>query len=187
MSVPEHRSGSSGGVTETRPSDLDQESFEQWYVRVWPRLVRFVRAQAGGDAADATEVAAEAMARAYERWDAGTLQDPTPWVYTVGLNLLRRRARRRALERHVLDRLRSWPAAAEAWTPDVDLVQAIAVLPPRQRTAIYLRYVADLTQAEVAQVLGIAPGSAASLLHAARTNLEHRLGPVSDGGDHAHR
>lgn len=185
--MTERWSGSSGGVTVPGPGDGDQESFEQWYVRVWPRLVRFVRAQAGGDATEATEVAAEAMARAYQRWDSGTVQDPTPWVYTVGLHLLRRRARRRALERHVLDRLGSRPSNNEAWTPDVDLVAAIAELPPRQRTAIYLRYVADLTQAQVARVLGIAPGSAASLLHAARTKLEHRLGPTNDGGDHAHR
>lgn len=157
-------------------------SFEQWYVRVWPRLVRFMRAQAGGDAAEA----AEAMARAYERWDAGTVRAPTPWVYTVGLNLLRRRARRRVLERQLLHRLRRSAPVPEAWTPDVDLVAAIAELPPRQRTAIYLRYVADLTQAEVAQVLGIAAGSAASLLHAARKNLENRLGTTTDGGDHAH-
>jgi RNA polymerase sigma-70 factor (ECF subfamily) len=187
MSETEDWSGSSGGVATTAPHDADEESFEQWYVRVWPRLVRFVRAQAGRDAAEATEVAAEAMARAYERWEAGTVRDPTPWVYTVGLNLLRRRARRRALERHVLERLRRRPPSGEAWTPDVDLVQAIAELPARQRSAIYLRYVADLTQAEVAQVMGIAPGSAASLLHAARNKLEHRLGPANDGGDHAHR
>jgi RNA polymerase sigma factor (sigma-70 family) len=114
------------------------------------------------------------------------VQDPTPWVYTVALNLLRRRARRRVLEHHVLYRLRRRPSDTEAWTPDVDLVQAIAELPMRQRAAIYLRYVADLTQADVAQVLGIAPGSAASLLHAARTKLEHRLGTTSDGGDHGH-
>lgn len=179
------QSGSLGGVSPNGPHDMDEESFEQWYVRVWPRLVRFVRAQAGSDAADATAVAAEAMARAYERWHAATLRDPTPWVYTVGLNLLRRRARRRALERHALHLLRRRPSDNEAWTPDVDLAQAIAELPERQRTAIYLRYVADLTQAEVAQVLGIAPGSAASLLHAARTKLKHRLGTTSDGGDHA--
>lgn len=185
--MAEHWSESSGGSTTAGPDDADAESFEQWYVRVWPRLVRFVRAHAGGDAGDATEVAAEAMARAYERWDAGTVQDPTPWVYTVALNLLRRRARRRVLERHVVHRLRRGPSDTEAWAPDVDLVQAIAELPMRQRAAIYLRYVADLTQADVAQVLGIAPGSAASLLHAARHKLEHRLGTSREGGDHGHR
>ena len=187
MSVTGRWCGPLDRVTETGPRDADHESFEQWYVRVWPGLVRFVRAQAGRDAAEATEVAAEAMARAYERWDSGTVQDPTPWVYTVSLNLLRRRARRRGLERGVLHRLRSQPSDGEPWTPDVDLVQAIAELPARQRTAIYLRYVADLTQAEVAQVLGDAPGSAASLLHAGRTKLEHRLRPTSDGGDDAPR
>jgi RNA polymerase sigma factor (sigma-70 family) len=184
--VTEQGSGSSGEVTTPGSSGVDEVSFEQWYVRMWPRLVRFMRAQAGGDAAEAAEVAAEAMARAYERWDAGSMRDPTAWVYTVGLNLLRRRARRRVLERRVLHRLRRPAPEPEAWTPDVDLAAAIAELPPRQRTAIYLRYVADLTQADVAEVLGIAAGSAASLLHAARKNLENRLGTTSNGGDHAH-
>lgn len=168
-------------------ADVDEHGFEGWYADVWPRLVRFARAQAGGDASEAAEVAAEAMARAYERWDAGALQDPTPWVYTVSLNLLRRRARRRALERRVLPVFRRGMPDREEWVPDVDLALAIAELPVRQRTAIYLRYVADLTQAEVAQVLAIAPGSAASLLHAARNKLEQRLGTAGEGGNHAHR
>jgi RNA polymerase sigma-70 factor, ECF subfamily len=185
MSGVRHRAGPPVAATTTGPDAGDERGFESWYVEVWPRLVRFLRAQAGGHSAEATEVAAEAMARAYERWDAGTVQDPTPWVYTVGLNVLRRRARRRALERRVLLRLRREASDPEAWAPDVDLTRAVAALPERQRTAIYLRYVADLTQSEIARVLGIAPGSAASLLHAARTNLERRL-TTSEGGDHAH-
>lgn len=185
MSVAEEYAGLPH-TTSTTPTDhADQAGFERWYGDVWPRLVSFVRVQAGGDTADAADVAAEAMARLYARWDAGTVRDPVAWVYGVSLNLLRRRARRRAMEHRLLFWLRARSAAVDTPVPDVDLVDAIDALPPRQRTAIHLRYVADLTQAQVAQALGIAPGSAASLLHAARANLERRLAAPTGGGDDA--
>ena len=64
------------------------------------------------------------------------------------------------------------------WDPD--LVAAIRTLPNRQRTAIALRYVADLPQADIAAAMGVAPGTVAALLHQARTNLRQTLG----GPDH---
>ncbi len=49
--------------------------------------------------------------------------------------------------------------------------RALATLPARQRAAIGLRYHLDLTEGEVASVLGCSPGTAASLLSRARATL----------------
>ena len=54
---------------------------------------------------------------------------------------------------------------------------AVAALPDRQREAIALRYLLGLTQAEVADAMGVAPGTASATLAAARRALAPILGP----------
>ena len=49
------------------------------------------------------------------------------------------------------------PAAAE---PDGDVWEAVRELPPKQRTAIALRYAADLRHAEVALAMGVSEEAA---------------------------
>ena len=58
---------------------------------------------------------------------------------------------------------------------DLDLWTALDALSFRQRKAIVLRYVEDLSQAEVAYELGIAPGTAAATLSQARGVLKAEL------------
>jgi RNA polymerase sigma factor (sigma-70 family) len=117
---------------------------------------------------------AEAFSRAYERWPRVSAMDsPMGWVYRVALNDLRRRMRRRAHERLLLRRVH-----VEIVPPadiDPELWAAVAALPPRQREAIVLRYVGDLTEREVATVLGISEGAASNALTAARRRLADQL------------
>ena len=55
----------------------------------------------------------------------------------------------------------------------------------RARTAVALRYLGDLTEAEVARAMGIAPGTAAATLSKARTQLAGLLGPDAKEDTHA--
>ncbi len=52
----------------------------------------------------------------------------------------------------------------------------IAVLPDRQRTALFLRYYADLDYRSIAAVLGIEVGTVSATLSAAHTSLRRSLG-----------
>ncbi len=124
----------------------------------------------------AQEVTAEAFARALQRWDrVGAMDSPGGWTYRVALNVLRRRARRAALERRLLNRVA--PATITVPAYAVEIWQVVTGLAPRMRTAVALRYLGGLTEAEVAEVMGIAPGTVAATLHAARRQLAPLLAP----------
>lgn len=120
--------------------------------------------------------AVEAFARALERWpQVSGMASPTGWVYRVGLNVARRRARRAGLHRrlagrHTVASVRLEPVDAELWA-------AVRRLPARQRTAVALRYIADLSEAVIAEVMGVAPGTVSATLHAARRRLAAQLAP----------
>lgn len=155
--------------------DGDQPStpgFDEWYRTHWTGLVAAVTAMTR-DQDVAADVCAEAVSRAWTRWDR--LDDPGAWAYRVAVNLAKRRARRAAMEATLLRRhppaLTIDPAepAGPVWT-------VVAGLPHQQRTVIALRYLADLTQPQVAAVLGISTGTVASTLHDARRRLAETLG-----------
>lgn len=151
------------------------EGFEVWYRAEHPRLVA-VLALDSADVEVARDAASEAFARALERWErVGTMASPAAWTYKVALNVVRRHKRRVAMERLALRRQgpqRLVPPAAV--TPE--LWAAVRALPSRQRRAVGLRYVADLTEPRIAEVMDIAPGTVAATLHAARKALAASLG-----------
>jgi DNA-directed RNA polymerase specialized sigma24 family protein len=146
-------------------------NFEVWYRREQPRLVT-VLAASTRDVALATEATDEAFARAFERWRRVSQMDsPTGWTYRVALNIVRRRTRRHALERLALGRMRSDDVPG----PTGELWLMVADLPPRQRTAVLLRHVGQLTEQEVADVTGVARGTVSSTLRSAYQRLRNRL------------
>lgn len=155
-------------------------SFETWYRAAHPRLLAAL-VIATGDLEAARDATSEAFTRALQHWPRVHAMDaPEAWVHRVGINVLRRRHRRRILEERLLRRQRPEPApppqvATEVW-------DALASLPLRQRQALALRYLLGMTQAEVAEAMGVAPGTAAATLHAARRNLADRLG-IDDTDD----
>lgn len=149
--------------------------FESWYRAAHPRLVRALTAVCG-DSEVAADVTAEALARLWERWDAGAITNAEGWTFRVAVNLLRRRQRRLALERALLGRERVSTAPEPQVHPE--LWRALRELPQRQREAVALRYVADLTEADVAAAMGVATGTASATLASARRALADALGNV---------
>jgi RNA polymerase sigma factor (sigma-70 family) len=61
---------------------------------------------------------------------------------------------------------------------DAELRAALARLPGRQRTAVFLRYYADLDYEAIGETLGISAGTVAATLNAAHTALRSRLEEV---------
>jgi RNA polymerase sigma-70 factor (ECF subfamily) len=154
--------------------------FAAWYQAELPRIGRAI-ALAVGDLGLAEEATAEAFARALNAWDrVGRMDRPAAWVYTVALNEVRRSWRRGQLERRYTQRLRDEQVPPPA-PPDDDLWRAVAALAPRARTAVALRYVADLTEAQVAEVMNVSRGTVAATLSTARHRLAADLAPTREG------
>src|SRR4051812_9944040 len=154
---------------------MDGEGFEAWYRAEHPRLVSAL-ALAAGNVAVAAEVTDEAFARAYERWPrVSVMASPSGWVYRVALNALRRRQRRASLEARLLRRTATSDVSARPADWSAEVWDAVARLPQRERTALAMRYVADLPTDAIATAMGIAPGTVGSTLHAARAHLSAYL------------
>jgi RNA polymerase sigma-70 factor (ECF subfamily) len=111
------------------------------------------------------------------------MASPGGWTYRVGLNLLRRHHRRVVLEKRALRRAQADQPEAVAATVQTELWEAVRALPPRERTMVALRYGADLTEVDIAQLLEVAPGTVSATLNHARTRLRAAL---SDPIDEVH-
>jgi RNA polymerase sigma-70 factor (ECF subfamily) len=168
-----------------RATDITTEDFASWYEASFAEVRRAV-VLAVGDADLADEAVAESFARALLHWSTvRRAASPRAWVYRVALNEVRSTLRRRTLERRYLrrQRTRTEPAHAPPVEPDPALWQAVAALAPRARTAVVLRYVADLTEREVADVMGVATGTVSATLSQARRRLGELLGERTLEGD----
>lgn len=144
--------------------------FTTFYADEGPQLLRAV-ALAVGDPALAEDVVAEAFARAWARWPQVRHHPrPAAWVMRVALNESRSRFRRRRVELRKAHAVARPEATADPETDGV-VWAAVAALPRQDRLLVALRYVADLTQPEIAQALGVPPGTVASGLHRARQRL----------------
>lgn len=149
-------------------------TFEPWFRREYPHVLGSLMLAIGNRdvAEDAT---AEAFAKAYEKWDrVGVMASPGAWIYTVALNAARRKFKRRAMERLLLRRL--YPRNEVPAETGFELWDLVRTLPPRERTAIVLRYVGDLPEADIAKAMGISAGGVSKTLNVARSHLGITLG-----------
>jgi RNA polymerase sigma factor (sigma-70 family) len=106
------------------------------------------------------------------------------WLIGIGLNVCRTMLRRRVDGPVVIESLADGapptaegdPAvAAEVAEVEARVRAAIAALPRGQQEAVALFYLAALTQAEIAERLGTAPGAIKTRLHKARRSLRASL------------
>ncbi|HEY2224713.1 RNA polymerase sigma factor [Actinomycetospora sp.] len=158
--------------------DLDDGFAE--LVRTYQGLVHAVALRTTGHRADAEDLAAEALLRAYRSladhlgsdrgaaWLAGLA--PRPWLLTIVVNTRRNQVRDAARRPRtdggvVPEEPTPGPTVedhAERREVTEHLADLLARLPEAQRTAVVLRHVTDLPLTEVAEVLGCPVGTAKS-------------------------
>ena len=134
------------------------------------------------DRSVAEEVTQETLVRVWERWSS---LDPArgsrdAWAWRVALNLTASRFRRRAIEQRARARLEGWAGASTGAPSDeadrLAVQAAVADLPDRQRSALVLRFYADVSVAQTAEAMGCAEGTVKSLTNKAVAGLRRRLG-----------
>jgi RNA polymerase sigma-70 factor (ECF subfamily) len=131
------------------------------------------------DRALAEELAQEALARAWERWDrVSDMASPEGWVFRVAFNLAASERRRAAAARRATERSTD-PIVAQHDSSDRAVVlDALQRLPLRQRAAVVCRYYLDLSVPTTAEALGCAEGTVKALCHQGLAALRSDLGAL---------
>ena len=148
------------------------------------RFAEFVRAQSAslfraaylmtGDYQRAEDLLQSTLVRVYQRWTrVVAMENPGGYAHRVLVSQVGSWWRKRSSRETVLvlrdqpvpgDRIDDLAEHQRVW-------QAVLSLPPRQRAVTVLRYYEDLSEAEIATTLGMAPGTVKSHAHAAARRL----------------
>jgi RNA polymerase sigma-70 factor (ECF subfamily) len=151
-----------------------------------------------GSAEEAEDATQEAFVRAYHALDRFRRGAPLrPWLLTIVANTARTRravtARRPTLTLHV-PAAATYPSDDPAQSPEAvaltaeqrrELLGAVNALRDEDQRVIAYRYFLDLSEAEMAELLGCARGTVKSRLSRALDRLRHQLAtrtPTGEGG-----
>lgn len=152
------------------------EDFDAFYRASSRRVLGHVYLSTG-DLAASEDAVAEAFARAWQRWSSVSRADsPEAWVRTVATRVAISSWRR--LRNRLVAHQRA--TAVDDLVPDlgpdhVALVTALRKLPPTHRQAVVLHHLADLSVADIAESMDVAPGTVKSWLSRGRTALRAEL------------
>jgi RNA polymerase sigma factor (sigma-70 family) len=147
---------------------------ERIYRERYPRFLR-VAVALTGDRELGRDVVHEAFVQAIRSRE--TLKQPgsaEAWIWRILTNCANAEHRRAA---HTVRGVTAG-SIGEAQPEESELGGvrlAVAALPERQRTILFLRYYADLDYDAIAEAVGVARGTVAATLHAAHAALKTRL------------
>jgi RNA polymerase sigma factor (sigma-70 family) len=165
-------------ITYATGGAVDEELFSTLFFAHAARLVRL--AALLGDP-DPEDVAQEAFCRLYavrSRLDGRGEGSVVGYLNRIVVNEVRDRHRRRGIARR---------DAHLVWVPDVArggadvgerqaVIDALGLLPQRQREALVLRFWLDLPVAEIAEAMGVRTGTVKSQLSRGLATVENVLG-----------
>ncbi|KRF24544.1 hypothetical protein ASG95_08440 [Phycicoccus sp. Soil803] len=175
---------------EVRPSA--DEAITELYAAHWTGLVRLAWLLLRDDLA-AEEVVQDAFIAVHRRWD--TIRDhqaASAYLRRAVVNGARSGLRHRGVEeRYVTREQQGGPTAytrhTEASAEDhalqsestTTMIGALGRLPQRQREVLTMRYYLDLSEAEIADALGISAGSVKAHAHRGLATLRDRMEAAS--------
>jgi RNA polymerase sigma-70 factor (sigma-E family) len=158
-----------GTVTRVEAPDAD-DALTALYAAHYRRLVR-IAALLLDDYSLSEEVVQDAYVKMHGSWRR--IREPEAaeaYLRTTVLNLARSRLRRRMVAaKHAPKPLPDAPSAEHGALEQLErdrVIRALHSLPPRQRECLVLRYYADMSEAQIAEAMGISAGAVKS--HASR-------------------
>ena len=154
--------------------------------RFWEQTCGKVRAYlfcACHDRHDAEDLAQECYLRALRNWGRYNGQGTRKaWLLAIARNTqvdwLRKRIRdRRVVERHSKQPVRQTEAASGLGFDDIEMIwQAVGDLPDEYKDVVHLRFAAELSYSEIADLLGVPIGTVRSRLHRGLKALREHIG-----------
>lgn len=159
------------------------ESFEEFYRREYPNMLKLAYALSGNRWA-AEEIAQDGFVAAHRKWSKiSGYERPGAWLRRVVSNLAVSFARRRLVEAKALVKLAALrhdplPPLPE---PDEEVWKAVRSLPKQQAQAVALHYILDIPLSEIATTLECAESTVKAHLFRARNTLAERLGSIEEG------
>jgi len=152
--------------------------FTEYVARQRPALMRFATVLTG-QAWLADDLVSDVLARAYERWNRiGLMAEPNAYVRRMIVNdyVSWHRRLARTAPRADVEPVGVLPDAAAEHAARDAMIQLLAQLPRRQRTAVVLRYYLGLPDADIAHHLGCREGTVRSLISRALAALRIDVG-----------
>jgi RNA polymerase sigma-70 factor, ECF subfamily len=158
----------------------DQRAFGALYDRHTTYLYRLALRLTGGNQADASDVVHDAWVRATQRlatfhWKAQL----RTWLAGFVINVAREHRRVGADEVPLDDDIVGSEAVPTGDFERVDLERALSALAPGFRQVLVLHDVEGYTHEEIADLLGIEPGTSKSQLSRARATMRRLLGETT--------
>ena len=148
-------------LAEASPASDPAMDFDAYVAARSARLLRTASLLVG--TADAADVVQDALIGMYRRWSrVVSAQNPDAYVQRSLVNAAlqwRRRGRRGRVQ---LPSLVDVPGHADAVSERHAMLQALALLPPRQRAVVVLAFYEDLSEAEIATAMGCSTGTVKS-------------------------
>jgi RNA polymerase sigma-70 factor (sigma-E family) len=171
-----------GTVTRVEALGAD-DALTALYAAHYRKLVR-IAALLLDDYSLSEEVVQDAYVKVHASWRR--IREPEAaeaYLRTTVLNLARSRLRRRMVAaKHAPKSLPDAPSAEHGALEQLErdrVIRALHTLPPRQRECLVLRYYADLSEAQIAQTMGISAGAVKS--HASRGMNALRTALLEEG------
>lgn len=164
-----------------------EELFARHHTEIFAYLTRMMR-----DPEVAADLTQDAFVKAYRAYE--TLEDPAharAWLYQIAHRVALDEIRRRKIIQFF-----PWTGESRGSSPSAehlvmetrlsgDLQRALNRIPERQRAALLLAEVHDLTGLELAAALGVSHVAARALLTRARESLRQALASERSGGGDA--
>jgi RNA polymerase sigma-70 factor (ECF subfamily) len=159
----------------------ERDAFDVLYRRYFPRLVRLCT-RLTKDAAAAEDIAQETLVRAHDHLERFDQSRPMwPWLKTIATRVLIDHTRSHGRELPMEDRPEEGSHAEHGWTEEREvLLQALSKLPPRQRTAVALRYIEDWDGPQAAEFLGLSGLAFRQILHRAKRKLQTEYRKIAE-------
>jgi RNA polymerase sigma-70 factor (sigma-E family) len=161
---------------------VTRDEYHAVYVAHHARVVRLAYLLTG-DRDHAEDAAAAAFVSVYPKWRDGLVRDAGAYLRKAAANHVRQGVRHegvRERHNHIVAEPGVSPAGEAATIEHADVMAALRALPDDQRATIVLRFYGDFSEAETAEILGVAPGTVKSRTARAIERLRPLLKESSD-------